>query len=229
MSEAAPVPMLLVGATGLVGRALVAATASHPHVTLAALARRDAPLPPGARLETLIADPADWPAAIARARPDVMVIALGTTRAQVGGDLQAFRAVDHDLVVTVARAARAAGTRQVILVSSVGADPASRNFYLSVKGETERAVDALNFPRLDVLRPGLLRGARSGMPRRLERFGQIVAPVIDPLLRGRLAAFRSIHAREMAGAIIALAGQGGRGRRIHPTPDLINLARHGTA
>jgi uncharacterized protein YbjT (DUF2867 family) len=172
----------------------------------------------------LVADPADWPAAIARARPQVLVIALGTTIAAVGGDKQAFRAVDHDLVVEVARAARAAGTRQVILVSSAGADAAARNFYLSVKGKTEAALGALNFPRLDILRPGLLRGRRGGALRPAERIGQIVAPLFDPLLRGSLARYRSVKAGAMAAAILALAGQPGRGRQVHASPDIHNLA-----
>jgi uncharacterized protein YbjT (DUF2867 family) len=218
------VPLLLVGATGLVGAAVIAATASHPEVRLAALARREAVLPPGARLEMLVADPADWAAAIARARPDVVAIALGTTIAAQGGDRQAFRRVDHDLVLDVARAARAAGTRQVILVSSVGADPAARNFYLSVKGETEAALGRLNFPRLDILRPGLLRGRREGAPRPAERLGQIVAPLVDPLLLGRWSVFRSVHARDVAGAILALAGAAALGRHVHSSVDIHRLA-----
>ena len=219
------VPLLLVGATGLVGSAVIAATATQRAVQLSALARREAPLPPGARLEMLVADSSEWPAAIARAAPQVVVIALGTTIAAEGGDRQAFRAVDHDLVVAVARAARAAGTRQLILVSSVGADATTRNFYLSVKGETEAALTAMNFPRLDILRPGLLRGRRGGTPRPAERIGQIVAPLIDPLLRGRLAKYRSIRASDVAAAILALAGQAGRGRHVHATPDIHRLAR----
>jgi len=218
------VPLLLVGATGLVGSAVIAATATHPDVRLAALARREAVLPPGARLEMLVADPADWAAAIARARPDVVAIALGTTIAAQGGDRQAFRRVDHDLVLDVARAARGAGTRQVILVSSVGADPASRNFYLSVKGETEAALGRLNFARLDILRPGLLRGRREGAPRPAERLGQIVAPLVDPLLLGRWSAFRSVHARDVASAILALAGQAALGRHVHSSVDIHRLA-----
>jgi uncharacterized protein YbjT (DUF2867 family) len=224
MSDPVRVPLLLVGATGLVGAAVIAATAAHPDIRLAALARREAPLPAGARLEMLVADPADWPAAIARARPEVVAIALGTTIAAQGGDRQAFAGVDHDMVLDVARAARAAGTRQVILVSSAGADPAARNFYLSVKGKTEAALGRLNFARLDILRPGLLRGRRGGPPRPAERIGQIVAPLLDPLLPGRWSQFRSVHARDVAGAILALAGQPALGRHVHSSTDIHRLA-----
>lgn len=224
-SEEHRVPLLLVGATGLVGTAVIAATVNRPDLHLAALARRDMAFPPGARLEMLVADPAQWPAAIGRARPLVLVIALGTTMAAVDGDRAAFRRVDHDLVLAVAQAARAAGTRQLIVVSSVGADPASRNFYLSVKGETEVALNALNFARLDIMRPGLLRGQRSGAARPAERIGQIIAPLFDLLLFGRLRAYRSVRARDVAAAIVALAGRPGRGRHVHSTADIHNLAR----
>jgi uncharacterized protein YbjT (DUF2867 family) len=224
MSDGLRVPLLLIGATGLIGGAVIAATATRPQVHLSALARREAVIPAGARLEMLVADPADWTEAIARARPETLMIALGTTIAAQGGDARAFRAVDHDLVLDIARAARTAGTRQVILVSSAGADAASRNFYLSVKGEVEAAVNALNFARLDILRPGLLRGARQGRLRPAERVGQIVVPLIDPLLRGRWAAYRSVQARDVAAAMLALAGQSGRGRHVHSSPEIRRLA-----
>jgi len=188
-------------------------------------------MPAGAKLEMLVADPAEWPAAIARARPEVLVIALGTTIKAVGGDRQAFRAVDHDLILATARAARAAGTRQVILVSSGGANPASRNFYLSVKGETESAVNKMDFSRLDILRPGVLRGDRTGPARPAERIAQLLSGLIDPFLRGRLAPFHSVHARDIAAAILTLASAdsegSARGRHVYFYPDIHNLARRG--
>jgi hypothetical protein len=61
----------------------------------------------------------------------------------------------------------------------------------------------------------------------VERIGQIVSPLIDPLLRGRLARYRSVHSRDVAGAILALAGQPGRGRHVHFSPDIHSLSHHG--
>lgn len=217
------VTVLLVGATGLIGSAVIAGSGRWPDWQLAALARREAAVPPGARLDLLIADPAQWPAAIARMAPEVLVIALGTTIKAVGGDRAAFRAVDHDLALTVARAARAAGTRQVILVSSVGADAGSRNFYLSVKGETEDAIRALGFPRCDILRPGMLLGPRKGAPRPAERVGQIVSPLVDLLLVGRLAIYRSVRDRVLAGATHALSIEPGEGVHVHASDAIRRL------
>ena len=204
----------LVGGTGLVGSALMAEAVGREDVRLICVSRREASLPPGARMEMLIGEPIDWPRLIAAAHADVLVCALGTTMRQAGSP-ELFRAVDHDLVRFCAEAAREAGIERMILVSSVGAEPDSRNFYLSVKGETEEALARLGFTRLDVLRPGLLRGRRKS-PRPLEALAQLFAPAVDLLvLHGRLRRYRSIRARAMARAILALARVRTPGRFVH--------------
>lgn len=204
----------LVGATGLVGSALMAESVGREDVRLIAVARREAPLPPDARMEMLVGEPIDWPQLIAAAQADVLVCALGTTIKQAGSE-QAFRAVDHDLVRFAAEAARAAGIEHMIVVSSIGAQRASRNFYLSVKGETEDALGKLGFRRLDVLRPGLLRGHRQER-RPIEAAAQIFAPLADMLfLHGKYRQYRSISARKLARVILALAREKPRGRFVH--------------
>ena len=130
MSEtAAPRAVLLLGATGMVGRAVMARAVGRGDLRLHAIARREVPLPKGARMEMLLAEPAMWPGAIAASGADSVIIALGTTIRAVGGDRAAFRAVDHDLVLACARAAKEGGIRQAIVVSSVGARPDGRFFY----------------------------------------------------------------------------------------------------
>lgn len=213
MSE--PLRVVLAGATGMVGRQVMARAVGRHDVRLTAIARREIPLPPGARMEMLLSDPDHWGDAIAAARPQVAVIALGTTIKAVGGDKAAFRAVDHDLVVQCARAAKAAGARQLIVVSSVGASAVSRNFYLSVKGETEDALAKLRFERLDIVRPGLLRGHREGPLRLGERIAMALSPLIDPFLRGSWTSYRSIRAATVAEAILSLAGAKAGGRFVH--------------
>lgn len=214
MSER-PVRMVLIGATGLVGMSLIAEARSFPHVRLTALSRREAPLPDGARMEMIIADPANWPGAIADMKPDVLACALGTTIKAVGGDEQAFRAVDYGLVLQCAKAAAHGGVRQMVMVSSVGADPYAKNFYLKTKGEIEDAVKKQNFRRVDILRPGLLRGARGGEVRRAERLATIAAPVTDLLLHGQYRRFRSVQASDVARAMLALSGAKADGRFVH--------------
>ncbi|MFY7837640.1 MAG: NAD(P)H-binding protein [Novosphingobium sp.] len=223
MSE--PTRIVLVGATGLIGRVVMAEAVDRPDIHLVAVARREVPLPKGARLEMLLSDTEHWPDAIAAGRPHTVVIALGTTIKAVGGDKVAFRAVDHDLVLECAAAAKAAGARQLIVVSSVGAEFASKNFYLSVKGEVEDKLAKLHFERLDLLRPGLLRGHRDGPARPAERLGMMLSPLVDLLMLGKLRQYRSVRDRDLARVILSLAGAKQRGRFIHHHDEFRRLLR----
>lgn len=205
----------LVGATGLVGSHIIARAVSDPHVRLVGVARREVALPVGARMEMLIADPSGWDDAIAASGAQVLVCALGTTWAKAGKDEEAFRAVDRELVLACARAAKAAGIEHMIVVSSVGASIAARPFYLRVKGEVEDALAKLRFRRLDILRPGLLRGQRGAERRWAERLAILAAPLTDLLLHGTRRKYRSIRADTVAQAVLALAKAKPGGRFVH--------------
>jgi len=204
----------LVGASGLVGTCLLDQSVSRSDARLIGVARREVPLPFGARLEMLVADPESWGDAIAAANASVLVCVLGTTWRKAGKDEAAFRAVDHDLVLACGKAAQAAGIGHMILVSSVGADPAGRTLYLRVKGEVEQALGRLRFRRLDILRPGLLRGHRAEA-RPLERIAGAVSPLTDMLLHGARRKYRSLRAETLARAIFALAGEKAGGHFVH--------------
>lgn len=229
MSE--PKRVLLAGATGLVGTRVMEAGIGREGVRLVALSRREVPLPHGARMEMLIADPAEWAESVAAIAPDAAICALGTTWRKAGGDEAAFRAVDQELVLRVARASREAGVRNFVLVSSVGADLGSRAFYLRVKGEVEAAVRKLGFHRLDILRPGLLRGPRGGDRRMGERLAIIASPVADLLLHGSRRRLRSIDARLVARAALQCAQEKARGAFVHDNDAIARAARRldGTA
>jgi len=214
----------LVGASGLVGSAVLEESVGRADMRVVSVARREVPLPKGARTEVLLGPAEDWLALIGAARANVLVCALGTTMKAAGGE-EAFRAVDHDLVLDVARAAHALGIEHMIAVSSVGADRASRNFYLRTKAETEEALRKIGFRRLDILRPGLLRGRRREW-RGLEAAGQVLAPIADLLvLHGRYRRFRSVRASMVACAIFALAGQKARGTFVHDFDGMLRAVR----
>lgn len=218
------VRLCLVGATGLVGSALVRAAVGRTDTRVVAVSRREMALPQGARMEVLLADPANWDDAIAAARPDVVVSALGTTWKKAGEDEAAFRAVDQQLVLDCARWGLEAGARQFIAVSSVGASLAAKPLYLRVKGEVETALGKLGYPRLDVLRPGLLVGPREEA-RPLERLGQVLAPLTDLVLQGGLSRYRSVRGDFLAEVILALAHEKARGRFVHEREDMARALR----
>lgn len=221
-----PTRIALVGATGLIGMSLIRLAVTRPDIRIVGISRREAALPPGARMEMLVAEPSGWGDAIAAANADVLVCALGTTWKKAGKDEAAFRAVDQDLVLACGKAAKAAGLRQMISVSSVGADPLARNFYLRVKGETEQALGKLGIPRLDILRPGLLRGPRAEL-RPAEKLGMIASPLADLLMQGSYRKYRSIRAEVMAEAIIGLTREKMAGRFVFEHDAILRAARKG--
>jgi uncharacterized protein YbjT (DUF2867 family) len=220
-----PVRVALVGATGLVGRKVIEIASAGDEVRIVGIARREAPLPPGARMEMFVAEAHKWGDVLEAVRPRALICALGTTMKKAGGDAAAFRAVDHDLVLATAEAAKAAGVPNMVLVSAAGADARSKSFYMRTKGETEDAVSRVGFKRLDILHPGLLRGERQGDLRLAERAALIAAPLIDPLLSGKWERFRSVDAALVAEAALGLALRRAGGRFTHDNEAMRRAAR----
>lgn len=215
----------LVGATGLIGSTLIEISSAGDVARMVGIARREIDMPPGARMELFVADPDKWGEVFAAVRPKALICALGTTWKKAGKDEAAFRAVDQDLIVSTARAAKQAGVENLVLISAVGADSKSKNLYSRVKGETEAMVTDLRFKRLDILRPGLLRGKRQDDFRLLERMGLALAPVIEPLLPAKYANYRSIDAEIVAQAALGLAMRRAAGRFTHDNEAMRRAAR----
>ena len=222
MSE--PMRIALLGGSGLVGSHIIRLCVGREDVRLGAIARAELVLPPGARMEVFVAEPGKWGEVIEALRPTAVICALGTTWAKAGKDEAAFRAVDQDLVLAVARAAKAHGVERLVSVSSTGADPHSKTFYLRVKGETDRELARLGFGRLDVLRPGLLRGKRAEM-RPAEKLAMVASPLLNPLLGGKWRRYRAIRAETVARAALACALRPARGRFVHDNDSIERAAR----
>jgi uncharacterized protein YbjT (DUF2867 family) len=220
-----PVRIALVGATGLVGRRVIEIASAGDGVRILGIARREAALPAGARMEMFIAETAKWGEVLAAVRPRALICALGTTWKKAGRDEAALRSVDHDLVLTTAEAAKRAGVPNMVLISAAGANKRSKALYMRVKGEVEEAVSKVGFKRLDILQPGLLRGERQADRRLAERAAILAAPLIDPLLSGKWERYRSIDAGLVAEAALGLALRRAGGRFTHDNEAIRRAAR----
>jgi len=215
----------LVGSTGLIGRSVIDICSAGDKVRIVGIARREVALPQGARMEMFVADPSKWGEVLEAVRPRALICALGTTWKKAGKDEAAFRAVDYDLVLSTANAAKDAGIQNFVAVSAAGADPSSKNFYMRVKGEAERDLSKVGFKRLDILRPGLLRGARHNDRRLAERLGILASPIVDPLLGGKWSGYRSIMAHTVAEAALGLSMRQAAGRFSHDNEAMLRAAR----
>lgn len=222
MAEARVV--LVAGATGLVGRAVLAALlAADPSVGKNTAHTGTAPgeaLPPevhalyalGRRMPDIthprlhlhavdFAALGARPAVPALPHVDDVYITLGTTIAAAGSQ-QAFRAVDHDAVIATARTAMAAGATRCGVVTAMGADANSRIFYNRIKGEVEQALKSLGFDTLVIARPSLLLGERRALgqaARPAESLSIKAFKLLDPLIP---ASYRARPGADVARALV---------------------------
>ncbi|GAA4327870.1 NAD(P)H-binding protein [Flaviaesturariibacter amylovorans] len=204
----------LIGATGLIGGHLLEALRADPAFgTIRVLLRRPVPFD-GPRTELRMVDFNDAAAyRNAIAGSDLIFCAVGTTQQKVGGDKEAYRRIDFDIPVNAARLGRETGCRHLLLVSSVGADASSSNFYLRLKGETEDAVRAAGLPATSIFRPSMLLGNRREV-RVGERIGQVLMKTFSFALAGGLRKYKPIEAADVARAMVAKAKADARGNEV---------------
>ena len=204
---------IVAGATGLVGRELVHQLgAERTWGEVRALVRQQ--MPPELAGPTVVPVQVDYtrldpPPPWASA--DHVFCALGTTMRQAGS-AAAFRRVDFEYPVALARAALLRGARHFLLVSALGAAPGSRVFYNRVKGEVEAAIGALGFRSVTIARPSLLLGPRPEL-----RVGEQVGKVLGFLAPPR---WKPVTAARVARALVDAAKADVAGVRVLENRDL---------
>jgi uncharacterized protein YbjT (DUF2867 family) len=183
--------------------------------------RRELPLLTRAKVTQRVAELGSLTAEDFQGALDVYC-ALGTTIGKAGSQ-EAFRQVDLELPLRAAQEALKAGAEQFIVVSSVGADAASKNFYLRTKGEMEQKVARLPFKAIHILRPSLLVGKRTEF-RLGESMAMKIAPALDLLTLGRLRRYHSMLAETAGRAMAAAAKSGKSGTNVYEYEAIVNLA-----
>lgn len=197
--------LLIAGATGLVGKLVLEQALADKRVSrVIALTRR--PIASSDKLENVVIDFSAMPDQAAWWSVDGVVSALGTTRATTKSR-SAYRAIDYDYPLAVARHTRDHGATHFALTSSLGADPRSRFVYTRTKGELEFELKKLGFPSLTIVRPSVLDGHRQ-QPRLEERMAKIIVRMLAPVLprRLRISPASAVAACLIEGAIAAPPG-----------------------
>ena len=198
----------MLGATGLVGRALVNQLCQDErYEQITCLVR--APLlmsdyhDPMQKIQPLVIDFEQLQDYQGYFSVEHVFCCIGTT-IKKAKTKKAFRKVDFELVHVSAQLARAQRAKSFVWISSLGANANSKSFYLKVKGELENAI--LNMPQLDnaaAVRPPLLLGERKEQ-RMAEGLGIKVLTCISPLMRGPLAKYKPVQAHQVAAQMISL-------------------------
>jgi len=152
---------------------------------------------------------------------DAVFCAVGTTQKKVKGDKVAYYRVDYDIPVNAAQFCEDTGCPVFLLVSSVGADSRSKNFYLKLKGEVEDKIQGMKIASVSVFRPSMLLGKR-----REFRFGEEVAKAISvPLTFLFPSKYKPVKAENVARAMIAASKRAAPGFNVYHYKEMINIIK----
>ncbi len=213
---------LVVGATGLIGGHLVKLLLNDPEYhEVTVVTRKELPLQ-HYKLDKRIVEFEKLESALKGIRVHDVFCTLGTTIRQAGSQ-EAFKKVDFEYPLRTASASLKLGAKRFLVVSSIGADASSSNFYLRTKGELEKALSVEGFGGLMIFRPSLLLGRRSEV-RTGERIASAVMGVVSPLMRGPLARYRPLEASAVAAAMVAAAKQNLRGIHIFESDHIVKIS-----
>jgi uncharacterized protein YbjT (DUF2867 family) len=185
----------IIGATGSIGHQLLTLLLKDTHFAdIYVITRRDLMFE-DERVKNIVIDFSDQ-AAFKKALSfcDVVFCSVGTTQKQVNGDKVAYRKIDVDIPKKAAQFCEENGGTTFLLVSSVGADSKSGNFYLALKGEVEDYVVKRNIPSITIFRPSLLLGNRKEF-----RVGEIISTLfMKPLAFLVPSIYKPIEAAKVA-------------------------------
>jgi uncharacterized protein YbjT (DUF2867 family) len=194
---------LVFGATGLIGRSIVGELVNDDTYSVVKIFVRNAGnLPENEKIAEKVIDFEKLNNYSELITGDDIFIATGTT-IKKAGSIEKMQEVDRDLPVKLASIASANRVSRLAVVSSIGADPLSRNYYLRIKGEMEKKIMELNFRTLVIMRPSILLGDR-GEKRFGENAGKVMMKLFGPFFAGKFRKYRAIEAKTVARAMVKL-------------------------
>jgi uncharacterized protein YbjT (DUF2867 family) len=204
---------LLLGGSGLVGGFCLQILLNDPaYGSVISVARRKLQVAPHPKLLEKVL-PFEKLASLELPPLDDVFCALGTTIGKAGSQ-EAFRQIDYQFPLAAADHALKFGAKTFVLISSVGADPKSKNFYLRTKGELEETLRKLPFTGMHILRPSLLLGKRTES-RPGESIAIGAARVLQFLCVGPLRKYHPVSAMTVAEAMVGAARTDRQGTAIY--------------
>jgi uncharacterized protein YbjT (DUF2867 family) len=208
----------LIGATGLIGSHLLEELLNDPYFdAVRILIRRPLEIS-HPKLEKKIVDFSDSDSLlVALSNSNVVFCSIGTTNKKVKGDKEAYRKIDFDIPVNLARFCKMTGCKKFVLVSSAGANSKGMNFYIKLKGEVEETVKTVGIKSLHIMRPSLLLGERKES-RTGEGMGKIFMTTFSFLIPAK---YKAIHGRTVAKAMIAASKDSAEGVFIHENKEML--------
>ncbi len=212
----------IIGATGLIGNYLLDELLNDPYFeTVRIVIRRPIDIT-HPKLEKKIIDFDDSDSLlVALSNSDAVFCAIGTTQKKVKGDKEAYRKIDFDIPVKIARFSKMVGCEKFILVSSVGANSKSKNFYLQLKGEVEDVVKTVDLRSVHIMQPSFLLGERKEF-----RIGEVIGkPLMQIFSFAIPKKYKAIQAKEVAKAMTAASKKNEEGIFVYEYEQIKKLSK----
>ena len=206
---------LVAGSTGLIGSQLLQLLLDDPYYAeVKAISRKPLSIK-HPKLNTIIMNADELANHSDNLKADDVFCCLGTTIRKAGSQ-EAFRAIDYDYPLELARISKAQGAEKFLLITALGANKNSSVFYNRVKGEVEDTIGELNYPYYHIFRPSLLMG-----PRNETRAGEEAAKTFFKYF-GFLVPlkYKGIDSMKVAKAMLYFAKQNQSGKFIHESNEL---------
>lgn len=216
-----PKTALIAGASGLVGSyCLEYLLQSNIYDKVICTTRKTLPVQ-SPKLQQVIADTNNLAETLRELKADDVYCCIGTTINKAGSQ-EAFKLVDYTYVKVLAEQVKNNGATSFAVVSSIGADANSSNFYLRTKGEMEDAVKACNYTKTIILRPSMLLGPRKEF-RLGEKIGKAFMTTFSFLFVGKLKRYKAIEAAQVAKALIYFTHEDFIGLKVLENNEILKL------
>ena len=193
---------LLFGATGLIGSHLLNLLISNNNYSKIKVFVRSSIELNHQKIEIIQTDFNNLKNHKEEIKGDDCFFCIGTTKKN-SPDKNEYKRVELEVPKQVAQIAKSNLVNSFVFVSSGYADPKSSGDYLKFKGLVEEDLIRLNFPKLGIMRPSFLLGARQEK-RVGEKIGIFIFKLLSPLFLGPLKKMKPIHSATVAKAMIAI-------------------------
>lgn len=193
---------IVFGATGLVGSTLVKKLQVEEGVEKIVVVNRRSQHYQNNQVKEVISEYSNLKLDLLGLEADCCFVCLGTTMKKAGSK-EKFKAVDYKLPIEIAGLTKEMKIQTLIVISSIGANANTSNFYLKVKGEMEREISQIGPEQTYIVRPSMILGDRKEH-RIGEAIGKFLIRLIEPLMVGKLKRYRGINADQIAAAMIAI-------------------------
>ncbi len=212
---------LIAGATGLVGKELTQLLIKSDYYNSLHIVGRRPYILEHSKVKSYIIDFDNFESLKTSALIHDVYICLGTTMKKAGSR-ENFKKVDFGYVMKVAQWAKNNKVEKLAIISSMGANATSKNFYLRTKGEAENTLIGLELPKLIILQPSLLLGKR-GEFRLAERMGALLVQPFLKIMKGKLKKYSPVQATQVAKAMFHLTLNATESIRLIDNINIINL------